>query len=254
VSRMNYRQSDAPSQDSSRLRAFFDDRPQLPYLLPLMAFLLVTAPAAFFGSLGGIDWKSLWHTYHPAVYATKSLLAAVLLWMLWRYYTTIRWSKLHWGVVAGLFGTIMWVATEYACQAIGITAKPDPKNFFNPDIELPDRAARWTYLVIRVAGPTLVVPFMEELFFRDFLMRAFIRGARFQDVAVATFTWFSFIATSLLFGINHGSMWPAGILYGMLMAILLYRTKSLGACIVAHGVTNLTLYLYVIYAGDWQFM
>ena len=29
------------------------------------------------------------------------------------------------------------------------------------------------------------------------------------------------------------------------MGVLLIRTKSLGACIVAHGVTNFTLYLYV---------
>jgi CAAX prenyl protease-like protein len=73
-------------------------------------------------------------------------------------------------------------------------------------------------------------------------------------VAVGTFTWFSLIATSLLFGVNHGKMWPAGIAYGLLMGVLLIRTKSLGACIVAHGVTNFTLYLYVIYTGDWQFM
>jgi membrane protease YdiL (CAAX protease family) len=59
---------------------------------------------------------------------------------------------------------------------------------------------------------------------------------------------------SVLFGINHGSQWPAGILYGLLMGVLLIRTKSLGACIVAHGVTNLSLYLYVVYTGDWQFM
>jgi membrane protease YdiL (CAAX protease family) len=59
---------------------------------------------------------------------------------------------------------------------------------------------------------------------------------------------------ALLFGLNHGSMWPAGILYGLLMGLLLIRTRSLGACILAHALTNLTLYLYVIYTGDWQFM
>jgi membrane protease YdiL (CAAX protease family) len=38
------------------------------------------------------------------------------------------------------------------------------------------------------------------------------------------------------------------------MGLLLIRTRSLGACILAHALTNLTLYLYVIYTGDWQFM
>ena len=59
---------------------------------------------------------------------------------------------------------------------------------------------------------------------------------------------------SLAFGLNHGSEWPEGILYGLLMGLLLLRTKSLGACIVAHAVTNWSLYLYVIHQGDWQFM
>jgi len=253
VSRANYRQSNEPPSGSSGLGNFFADRPQLPYLLPFLAFVAIMLPATF-GDLAGLNWKNLWHTYHPIIYAAKTLAAAILLWLFWHCYTPIRWSKLHWGVLAGLLGTVLWIATEYACQYIGLSCKPDPKNFYNPDIELATNTARWAYLCIRVAGPTLVVPFMEELFFRDFLTRALIRGARFEDVPVASFTWFSLIGTSLLFGVNHGSMWPAGILYGLLMGILLVRTKSLGACIVAHGITNFTLYLYVIYAGDWQFM
>jgi CAAX prenyl protease-like protein len=115
-------------------------------------------------------------------------------------------------------------------------------------------AARWGYLCVRVVGPTLVVPVMEELFFRDFLQRALVRGARFEDVPIGTFTWFSLIGMSLLFGVNHGAEWPEGIVYGLMMGVLLVRTKSLGSCIVAHAMTNWTLYLYVIYHGDWQFM
>jgi membrane protease YdiL (CAAX protease family) len=32
------------------------------------------------------------------------------------------------------------------------------------------------------------------------------------------------------------------------------RTRSLWACVVAHGVTNLLLGLYVVYSGDWFLM
>ena len=166
----------------------------------------------------------------------------------------IRWTKLHWGILVGLFGTLLWIFIEYACQHIGLTRPSDPKNFYIPDQELSQVWQRWAYLIIRIAGPTLVVPVMEELFFRDFLMRALIRGERFQDVPIGQFTWFSFIGMSLFFGLNHGAQWPEGILYGVLMGLLLIRTKSLGACIFAHATTNLTLYLYVVFAGDWQFM
>jgi uncharacterized protein len=259
VSRVNYRQSsDLPPEGGGAvgLRGWFADRPQLPYLLPFMAFVALMMPATF-GDFGGIPWKALWHAYHPLIYAAKTVAAAVLLWWLWDYYTPVRWSYLPLGVVVGLAGTVMWIGTEYFCQRVGLSRRFDPGNFsnyYNPDHELPSAALRWMYLVIRVAGPTLVVPVMEELFFRDFLMRALVRGARFQDVAVGTFTWFSLIGMSLLFGLNHGAMWPAGIVYGLLMGIVLVRTKSLGACIVAHGTTNFTLYIYVIYTGDWQFM
>jgi membrane protease YdiL (CAAX protease family) len=72
---------------------------------------------------------------------------------------------------------------------------------------------------------------------------------------VGTFTWPALLGTAAIFGINHGfAFFLPGVAYGLLMGVLLIRTKSLGACIVAHGITNWTLYLYVIYTGDWQFM
>jgi CAAX prenyl protease-like protein len=123
---------------------------------------------------------------------------------------------------------------------------------------LPQQWQRWAYLCIRVAGPTLVVPVMEELFFRDWLMRILVGGVAFEEVPIGKFTWTSLIVMSLFFGINHGmppsGPFVAGVVYGLLMGILVIRTKSLGSCIVAHAITNWTLYLYVIYAGDWQFM
>ena len=77
------------------------------------------------------------------------------------------------------------MGVEYACQHVGLTARPDPTKFYNPDLLLPTTAARWTYLCIRIVGPTLVVPVMEELFFRDFLMRA----ARPRRCALKMFLW-----------------------------------------------------------------
>ena len=38
----------------------------------------------------------------------------------------------------------------------------------------------------------------------------------------------------------------------MIGALLVY-TKSLGACIIAHAVTNLLLALYVLKTHDWAF-
>ncbi len=251
--RANYRETSAPLPQGPSLQNWLAERPQMPYIIPFLAYLLLMAPGSF-GHFAGIDWESLWRAWHPLIYFFENASAAFLLWACWNYYSKIRWTHLPLGALVGIFGTFLWVGVEYLCQHVGLSHTPDPAKFYNPDLLLHTTSARWAYFCIRLVGPTLVVPVMEELFFRDFLMRAIITGGRFEDVPVGTFTWTSFIGMSLLFGINHGSEWPEGILYGILMGLLLYRTKSLGACIVAHGITNWTLYLYVIYAGDWQFM
>jgi CAAX prenyl protease-like protein len=259
---MNYRDSTpaaaAPAIGNPFAR-WLAPRPQMPYILPFFAYLLLMAPGALFGHAFGIDWEKTWQLYHPIIYPLENLSAAILLWALWRYYTPIRWAHIPLGILAGLFGTLLWIGTEYFDQHIGLSHAPPPSAIYNADLVLPIAWQRWLYLAVRVTGPTLVVPFMEELFFRDFLTRVFIKGAYFDEVPVGAFTWLSLLGVSACFAINHGAQWPEGFLYGLLMGILLVRTKSLGACIVAHGVTNCTLYLWVIYFGlykpdVWQFM
>lgn len=266
MARFDYRDKDAPPVTPqgahNRLRAMIQQQPQIPYLLPYLVFLLVMLPSMF-KNLAGIDWEKLWTDWNPLLYTLKTVLAAIALWFFWPWYTRIRWSKLHWGVLAGLFGTLLWIGTELLCQKLHIAA-PDPSSAYNPDNALPIAWQKTLFLCIRIAGPTLVVPVMEELFFRDFLMRTLIAGASFEDVPVGAFSWVSLLGMCAFFGINHGlNFFFPGFFYGLLMGILLIRTKSLGACIVAHGTTNLTLYLFVLYMGDatsrgginwWQFM
>ena len=93
--RVDYRQLDSspPSSQSRSVAAWFADRPQMPYLIPLMAYLLIMSPATF-GHLGGIDWETLWRNYHPLIYFTQNAVAAVLLWCFWDYYAKIRWTHL----------------------------------------------------------------------------------------------------------------------------------------------------------------
>ena len=258
MARFDYRQTDqTPAPQGGRWQQWLQERPQMPYILPFFVFVLVMAPGGWFGQLGGVDWERLWHDWLPVIYPVKTVLAALLLWYFWPWYTRIFWGKLGLGAVFGVVGTALWIGTELLCQRTGLSVKPDPSKFYNPDV-LGGRWKEGLFLCVRVAGPSLVVPVMEELFFRDFLMRLLVRWNRFEDVPVGTFTWLSLLGMSLLFGLNHGlpgqAMFLPGVVYGLLMGVLVIRTKSLGACIVAHGITNWTLYLYVIYTGNWQFM
>jgi len=54
-------------------------------------------------------------------------------------------------------------------------------------------------------------------------------------------------------GIRVNVQLVTAFVWGVMIALLLWRTKSLGACIVMHGVTNFLLGAYVLWTHDWYF-
>jgi len=105
------------------------------------------------------------------------------------------------------------------------------------------------WICFRMIGAIIVIPIMEELFWRSFLIRYLIDPG-FKSVPIGKFSWLSLIATVVLFGVEH-NQWLPGIIAGIIYTLLLYRTKSLFACIVAHSVTNLALGVYVLFTHQW---
>jgi len=106
-------------------------------------------------------------------------------------------------------------------------------------------------VLVRFAGSVLVAPLIEELFCRSFLMRYAVDPG-WQDVPIGTYTLGSFVIVTLFFGFSH-FRWPPGILAAVLLNLLLYRTKNLSSCLVAHTTANLLLLVYVVYTGGWGF-
>jgi CAAX prenyl protease-like protein len=103
---------------------------------------------------------------------------------------------------------------------------------------------------IRIFGAVVVVPIMEELFWRSFLIRYLVTPT-FTTVRLGTFTPLSFGATVLLFGLEH-HLWLAGMLAGAVYNLLLYTTQRLWPCILAHAITNLLLAIHVLVTGEWH--
>ena len=91
---------------------------------------------------------------------------------------------------------------------------------------------------------------MEELFWRSFLIR-WVINPDFEKVALGTFSLGSFAATVILFGLEH-HLWLAGIMAGVAYYALLYKTKRLGPCVMAHSTTNLALGIHVLATEEWQ--
>src|SRR5262245_22000664 len=122
----------------------------LAYILPMAAFLLFT--------WGGVQWPSLF----AASYVAKTIIATGLLIFLWPHFTKIRWNYWWLGVVMGVLGIVQWLGMEklllhFMPNFPEMTGEPRDltKVFASP-------AVAWSFIVLRWAGATLVVPFMEE--------------------------------------------------------------------------------------------
>jgi hypothetical protein len=101
----------------------------------------------------------------------------------------------------------------------------------------------------------LIVPLVEELFWRGFLMRYVQAGSRpFTSVAFGTHSWVAFVVTTLgVMLIHHPSDYLAAFIWGALVYFVAVRTGSLAACIVMHGIGNLLLGLHVINTQMWGY-
>jgi len=107
------------------------------------------------------------------------------------------------------------------------------------------------WIGIRLFGAVVIVPIMEELFWRSFLLRYLI-NTDFKQVSIGAFSWSSLVWTVLLFGMEH-QRWLAAMVAGLFYTVLLYRTKSLSASILAHATTNLALGIYVLVTQQWEY-
>ena len=144
----------------------------------------------------------------------------------------------------GLVVFVLWINMDWT---FGALSQPPG---FNPEI-FPDPDLRRVMTVIRIGSAVLIVPVMEEIFWRSFILR-YVISPDFTKVPLGTFTGISFLAGAVLFGLGHHFI-IAGIMAGMAYSCLLYKTKSLAQCILAHAVTNLALAIYVLSTQQWRF-
>lgn len=216
-------------------------RDDVAYFLPMATFMVFILLA------------SRWPKQYPAFYAVRTVMVAALLWALWPYYTRIRWRYGWLGLLFGVIGILQWVPMQLWLQHHFEFFRPDVSNVFNPKAHFATPAGLWSFVAVRLIGAVLVVPVMEELFWRDFLWRQIIAPNDFKLAGVGEWDWKAFLAVSALFAVVHGNWWLTSIVWAMLAGALLVMTRSLGACIIMHATTNLLLAVYVLKWEDWSF-
>lgn len=182
------------------------------------------------------------------IYIVKSIVVGIILLHYRNKYPEINRSfslkDAGLAIVLGIIVFILWINMTWDFAIIG-----SPRN--NNPYTLLSQESFYIAIFFRIYGSAIVVPVMEELFWRSFVIR-WIDNHNFTSVPIGTFSITSFITTVLLFGSEH-SLWLAGIMAGILYNLLLYFRKSIFLCIIAHSVTNFILAVYVLYSGQWLF-
>lgn len=107
-------------------------------------------------------------------------------------------------------------------------------------------------LAFRTARAALLVPVIEELFWRGWLLR-WLENMDFERIPFGSYAPAAFWISAALFASEHGPYWDVGLVAGVAYNLWAIRTKRLWDCIVAHGITNLCLSLYTIATGKWEY-
>ncbi|MCP5277266.1 MAG: CAAX prenyl protease-related protein [Thiobacillus sp.] len=186
------------------------------------------------------------------IYPFKVMLVTLLLALLWRRMEELRtlpanrkWLWL-WAPFVGLVVFVLWINLDFGWLNL---ADPDAPGYNPRDPETGE--LHWPLALTRLAGSALLVPIIEELFWRSFLMR-WITQSDFLALAPAAISAKAMLVSSLIFGLEH-TLWFAGILAGLAYGWLYRASGSLWPPIVAHGVTNGVLGLWVLGTGNWWY-
>ena len=197
------------------------------------------------------------------VYLAKTLVGAWLIWLVRPRVTELKW-KFSWeaGVVGvAVFG--LWIGldglyppTDRLLSQVGLAkVRSDAElasQMWNPHARFGEASAlAWFFIGTRLVGASIVVPPLEEVFYRSFLYR-YLTRADFQALPLGQFSPMPFLVTSALFGLAHRE-WLAGILCGFAYQGLVCWKRRLGDAMTAHAITNFLLGLWVVWKGAWQF-
>ena len=208
--------------------------------LLLMSFLPEPKPVP----AGEIDWR--W------IYALRTLVVGAAVVFFWRQYDELRSAPrliaLDWAtsVVIGAVVFGLWIVMDTGWMVVGSNASGgfDPRRYDSP-------AFHWPLALTRLLGFAVVIPVVEELFWRSFVMR-WLERTEFRSVGPAQVGAQAFAITAALFAVEH-TQWLAGLVAGVAYGWLYIRTQNLWAPVLAHAVTNGLLGVWILATAQWRF-
>ena len=219
------------------------DRPAVSRIVPFavyIAFLPIGQALAALLPDSDLRWL-----YGLQIALTGSALA-----LFWRRYgelhvrAALRVNDVLTAVIAGLLVFVLWINLDHATLRFG-----DAGSGF--DRRYADGSINPLLAMVRAVGAAVVVPLMEELFWRSFLAR-WIDRSSFLAYPPQRISMEAIAMSSALFAVEH-TLWFAGLLAGIIYAALYRRSGNLWVPVLSHAVTNGALAWWVVHTGNWRF-
>lgn len=203
------------------------DLTALPFLAPLIAQLMLTLVFSAFS--GDFD----------LLYPLRALLVIGVVWNYRGVYEAMGMLRTPTFAASGI-GLLVY-ALWIGMVPVGEAA--------DPRLTLTSQVAT-IWLMARLLGSVIVVPVIEELAFRGYLLRR-LQSRFFDQVPVGSLTWLSVVVSSLAFGALHQA-WLAGALAGVAYAAATKLRGCLSDAVASHAVTNLCIAVHVVAFERWD--
>ena len=215
---------------TARERSGSASNPTVAYLLP---FVLALGAGAI-----GHAMSAGFETW----YGLRLLAAGAGLALCWRPLAALDWRFTWRGIAVGAAVFVLWLAA--ARVVLDRTGMPAALLHMTA-------AQRFLWISIRVATSVLVVPVIEELAYRGYLLRRLV-AADFEAVPWKAPGWGPLVLSAVAFAVMHDALWWPALGAGIVYGLVLVRTGRFGEAVAAHTVTNALLALCVLGFGQWQ--
>jgi CAAX prenyl protease-like protein len=219
-------------------------RKLIAYVTPMAIFVVLLSLTSALKKIDNSFWLNSCEYW---MYPLQTIFCGGLLIWFRRQYDFHRPARLIFSIAVGIAVFLLWISPQqffhFAPRVLG----------FNPDVFANQSLPYWATVVFRFLRLVVVVPFVEEIFWRGFLLR-FLINEDFERVPFGTFSWISFIVVTAVFGFSHSTEdWIAALVTGAIYNGVAYRTRSLISCVITHAITNLLLGVWIMNTKEWGF-
>ncbi len=215
--------------------ARFYTKSWFPYILPFLLCFALAQTA---------NYLPKWALH---ISSAKILIGGGLIWA-WRHKFSddlsaqLTKKQILLSILFGMLGFTLWFTSQHF-KLISIPPSNMPAQW--------PIALQVVVTTVLIAGSTVIMPIISELFWRSFILRYLI-VQDFKSIPLGEFQLFSFLGVIFLAAIPSEYVVAVAAVCAIQNILIIWQ-KNLRCCIVASVVTNILLALYLL-SNNYQLM